>query len=68
MVDGIVLSSSIVQSSRFLERRALISASMWTGGVVESEGGDTVGLLECTSFYPLNVQACDSLILKQRIP
>ena len=55
MVDGLVLNTGIVHSNRFLKHRSLISASMWTGGVVESEGEDTVGLLECRSFYPFEL-------------
>ena len=38
MVDGLVLNTGIVHSSKFLERRSLISVSVWTGGVVVSEG------------------------------
>ena len=56
MVDGLVLNEGIVHKSRFLEHRSLISTSVWIGGVVESEGGDTVGLLECRPFYPLEMR------------
>ena len=52
MVDGLVLNVGIVHSNRFLEHRSLISASVWTGGVVESEGSDIDGLLERRMFYP----------------
>ena len=52
MVDALVFNVGIIHNNKFLERMSLISTSMWTGGVVESEGGDTVGLLERKSFYP----------------